>query len=172
MPFRISNTKYRKAPGYTLNELLVVIIILALLIAFGTYTFENAQKKGRDSRRKEDLKSIKSALVLYYTDHKAYPGFLPGRTYASNNMGSLGLMPEYTPTLPKDPKQTTTPAYCTSQRFIYCYQPISQDTFILWGQIENTNDREIIGKPNSPCTLSPLPPAPSASFNYCITNPN
>jgi len=42
--------------GFTLIELLVVITIIAILVASGIYSWQAAQLKGRDNRRKTDIK--------------------------------------------------------------------------------------------------------------------
>ena len=63
--------------GFTLIELLVVIAIIGILASFAIASFNSAQAKGRDSRRKADLDAIKKALELYKTDTtgaKYYPG--------------------------------------------------------------------------------------------------
>ena len=59
--------------GFTLIELLVVITIIAILIGVGTVSFAKIQEKGRDSKRKTDLKSTQQALELFYANYKAYP---------------------------------------------------------------------------------------------------
>lgn len=53
--------------GFTLIELLVVISIIVILITMGLTTFSSAQKKGRDAKRKADLRDIKNAMEQYYT---------------------------------------------------------------------------------------------------------
>jgi len=62
-----------KKQGFTLIELLVVIAIIGILTAAGLASFSNAQAKGRDARRKEDLKAIQTALQLYYNDNHNFP---------------------------------------------------------------------------------------------------
>lgn len=62
-----------KRRGFTIIELLIAISIIAIISGIGTYTFTNAQVKGRDSRRKEDLNQLKAALSLYYEENKQYP---------------------------------------------------------------------------------------------------
>lgn len=59
--------------GFTLLELLVVIILLGVLAALISGNFLSSLKKGRDARRKSDLESIQKSLEMYYEDKKAYP---------------------------------------------------------------------------------------------------
>lgn len=63
----------QRQKGFTLLELLVVMVILGLLAAIGLGSFMSSQRKGRDARRKADLTAIKSALELYYNDFDSYP---------------------------------------------------------------------------------------------------
>lgn len=59
--------------GFTLVELLVAISIVTIIAAIGYVTYTNAQVAARDARRKQDLRSIKLALELYYQQNKHYP---------------------------------------------------------------------------------------------------
>src|SRR3989338_5725161 len=63
----------RKSRGFTLIELLVVMTIISVITGIGYVNFDNARDKGRDARRKEDLKAIKTALTSYYQNHDHYP---------------------------------------------------------------------------------------------------
>ncbi len=109
---RGGNDMMRK--GFTLLELLVVIAIIAVLISMATVSYSSAQRKGRDSKRKSDLKAMQAALEQYNADNSgAYiVGCNPGVTYLPNG-------------LPTDPKTgatytstafggscTTTTTYC------------------------------------------------------------
>src|SRR3990167_7229706 len=76
---KILNTKYYKAKEFKIIELLVVITIIAILIAVVSPSFINAQKKSRDARRKNDLKSVQSALDLYFETNGKYPNSSSGR---------------------------------------------------------------------------------------------
>lgn len=59
--------------GFTMIELLIVIVIMGILSAIGLGTFTSSQLKARDSKRKTDLRSISDALEVYYNDFGSYP---------------------------------------------------------------------------------------------------
>lgn len=59
--------------GFTLIELIIVISIIALLSVIGISTYSSVQVDARNSKRKSDLKEIKSALELYRSEIGTYP---------------------------------------------------------------------------------------------------
>ena len=59
--------------GFTLMELLIVMVILSILVAIATGTFATSSKRGRDNKRKSDLRNVATALEAYYADKGAYP---------------------------------------------------------------------------------------------------
>lgn len=74
-----------KKRGFTLLELLVVIGIIALLVSFAAVSYNAAQVRTRDARRKADLNSVKEALEQYYASNSfVYPTGdckVPAQTY-------------------------------------------------------------------------------------------
>lgn len=101
--------------GFTLIELLVVIAIIGILSAIGLVALTGAQGKARDSQRKTDLATIRTALQLYYDDAgNTYPA--GGGTITNNGgtngagtgagafVATTGAMAPYIATNPNPPK--------------------------------------------------------------------
>jgi len=59
--------------GFTLIELMIVIVILGILMGTILPRITGAQSRARDTGRLADLNSISQALELYYDDFGAYP---------------------------------------------------------------------------------------------------
>ncbi len=110
--------------GFTLIELLVVISVIAILVTLGLSSFSTAQKKGRDTKRKSDIKEIQGALEQYYSVcGYQYPTPNVANFYTSVicTSPSLAIMP----TVPTDPRAT--PPYacptitdCTATGYRIC----------------------------------------------------
>jgi len=62
-----------KRQGFTLIELLVVIAIIGLLSTLAVVALNNARSKSRDAKRVSDIKSIQTALELFFADKSTYP---------------------------------------------------------------------------------------------------
>jgi len=59
--------------GFTLIELMVVILIIMLLATVITVNVDQARKKARDAKRIADMSTVASALQAYYADNHYYP---------------------------------------------------------------------------------------------------
>ena len=69
--------------GFTIVELLIVIVVIAILAAITVVTYNGMQQRGRDARRISDVMAIKKALELYKTDTGTFPAI------AYTGLGSL-----------------------------------------------------------------------------------
>lgn len=71
---RVDNIYQRLRRGFTLVELLIVIIVIAVLAAIAIPKFANSSQRGKESALKADLKVLRNAVDLFKTDTGAYPG--------------------------------------------------------------------------------------------------
>lgn len=65
--------KSLRSNGFTLMELLIVMVLLGILVALGTGSYASSIRRGRDNRRKNDVRFITVALESYFNDKKIYP---------------------------------------------------------------------------------------------------
>ena len=77
-----ANKFLARQAGFSLIELLLVIVILGVLMTLGYQSFALSQKRARDAQRKSDLKQTQKALELYKQDQTpwAYPSTIDGLT--------------------------------------------------------------------------------------------
>ncbi|MFQ3549881.1 MAG: prepilin-type N-terminal cleavage/methylation domain-containing protein [Armatimonadota bacterium] len=59
--------------GFTLVELLVVIVVLAVLAAIVLPKFMNSSKRSKEAALKSDLKVVRNAIGMFHADTGAYP---------------------------------------------------------------------------------------------------
>mgnify|MGYP001558125950 CR=1 FL=1 len=71
--FTRTNFANQNLRGFTLMELLIVMVLLGILVSLGMGSFASSIRRGRDSRRKSDVRSVASALEAYFNDKGMYP---------------------------------------------------------------------------------------------------
>ncbi|EKD62957.1 MAG: hypothetical protein ACD_52C00004G0009 [uncultured bacterium] len=59
--------------GFTLVEIMVVMLIIAILSTLSIFALRNARVQTRDAQRKSDLERIKQGLEIYRTDCSDFP---------------------------------------------------------------------------------------------------
>ena len=70
---RIARTSLRSAAGFTLIEIMVVVLILGLLAALVVPKIVGRTDEARVTKAKADIKAIESALNLFKIDNGFYP---------------------------------------------------------------------------------------------------
>ncbi len=88
--------KLKNSRGFTLIELLVVIAIIGVLASIITNSLIISRLKANDAKRQEELKQLKTVLVLYADDNAgAYPdpdGINPANTCSSADTAQAGCV--------------------------------------------------------------------------------
>jgi prepilin-type N-terminal cleavage/methylation domain-containing protein len=116
--------KNKSKAGFTIVELLIVIVVIGILATLVIVTFSGIQQKGRDTQRKTDINALQSHVESYYAQNGFYPSFgqLSDPAWRSTNL--KGLDPEAL----KDPKGASLgSAASTTSSFAYGYQATHDD---------------------------------------------
>ncbi len=80
----------RKNKGFTLVEILIVVIILGILAAIVIPQFTEASNDARVSALMSDLQTVRSQIELYKVQHKDnYPGTVSGTWTIGNFVSHL-----------------------------------------------------------------------------------
>lgn len=79
--------------GFTIVELLIVIVVIGILAALVLNTFSGVQRRARDTERQTDINSIATQLEVYYTDNGKYPTVanLEDDTWVTTNLKGTDL---------------------------------------------------------------------------------
>lgn len=166
-----------KKKGFTLIELLVVIAIIGILAAMVLVALNGARAKARDARRKNDLRSIKSALAQYNTDKDQFPAGGADDVFATlaGSAAATALTDGgiYIKTMPEDPQDTNTYQYLSHNG-----SAGTPADFALACRLENTNDTDhgeateptagdfSISLVTTPASVVPLPD----NYTYALTD--
>jgi general secretion pathway protein G len=80
--------------GFTLIELMVVVVILGVLAALIVPQVMDRPAQARETKAKQDIRAIQAALDLYKLDNYTYP---------TTDQSMAALVPKYIARVPKDP---------------------------------------------------------------------
>lgn len=139
------NNIKRKSAGFSLIELMVVIVIIGILAVLGLSSFQNALKRSRDARRIGDIKDIAQAQEQVKAINGSYV------TASANNpcafTGGVG--------------ELSTPTDPSNLNYI-CYS--SATAFCVSAELEQQNNGNCTGcQPGMSFSSSP-----GSNNHYCV----
>src|SRR5262245_48289140 len=71
-----ANVRARRANGFTLIELMTVMVIIIVLASVGIAVYGNSVRTSREAALKFDLAEMRKAIDAYYADKQKYPAAL------------------------------------------------------------------------------------------------
>lgn len=130
----VYNTE-RSRNGFTLAEVLIVILIIAVLSGIALVFFRDVQKTARDSKRRQDLQNLQIALEAYHKKNGHYPCTTLGETgeetewqkstasdwLRDNKCHGPAFGQDYISDLPQDPINSGSPWFETTEGRKYSY---------------------------------------------------
>ncbi|MDB5165170.1 MAG: Type secretion system protein [Candidatus Saccharibacteria bacterium] len=173
----------RHAKGFTIIELLIVIVVIGILAAITTVAFSGIQQRGRDAQRKSDVVAITKALELYYLDNGQYP-LGSGSTAINASWSTTAdaswvnlknqLVPTYMSSLPSDPTNTQGVFVASStNNYSYAYfgggtycgvSTTSRQMYIFVYRLESGAQQDTL---QGACTTAPIL-GPYSASNYRV----
>ena len=102
--------KNKASKGFTIVELLIVIVVIGILAALVVTTYNGIQQKARDTERKTDLNAMHSHAEAFQAENAKYPSLaqVNDATFRSTSMKGLDSAAM------QDPKWSSSNASCTA----------------------------------------------------------
>jgi prepilin-type N-terminal cleavage/methylation domain-containing protein len=134
--------KKQAAAGFTIVELLIVIVVIGILAAIAITAYNGVQVRARDSARIAKIKGIAKAIELYNTDNGRYPAIQDGNGrestcgsqtenwgHCDRNQTLAALLAPYTSIDP------TSLSDATQGNYYYHYTSQSTDNYQTYGMM-------------------------------------
>ena len=109
----------KRQSGFTIVELLIVIVVIGILATLVIVTFSGIQQKARDTKRKTDINAIDSHVEAYYANSGNYPTLAAVNSASWRAINMKGLDPAAL----QDPKGTAQTLGSTPAANAYAYEP-------------------------------------------------
>lgn len=139
----------KKEGGFTLLELLIVIVIIGILALLIIPNITSAPKKARDTQRKTDLRAVQKALEEYFVSNNVYPA---AATWQADLTGGN---PPILKAVPTDPKNASP--------YTYVYTAPTTAAYTLTACLENGGD-------NGTSTVAAVSPCTTRTFQLVNNN--
>ena len=143
--------------GFTIVELLIVIVIVGILAAISIVAYNGVMGKANDAAVQQDLANLSKKLEMYRTEKTGYPGTSGGIAVNLNSLNFKASKSAY-----RVVGLTTNLSYCfqSDNSSIYKVAARSKSGKSFYISNENSAPQEIIGNPD----CSALTPATDSAY--------
>lgn len=114
--------KKRASSGFTIVELLIVIVVIGILAALVVTTYNGIQKKARDTERKTDINALHGQIEAYQAQNGKYPSLGEINEDATHPAWRGTWMKGLDPAALKDPNGSATTLATTPGNDVYSYE--------------------------------------------------
>lgn len=136
--------KKYKNQGFTIVELLIVIVVIGILATLVITTYNGVQSKARDTKRKTDVNALQGQVEAYNTNAGFYPTLanINDTSWRATNMKGLD------PSALQDPQGSAQTLVSAPAAKSYAYQPLPSGcddsttnctSYTLTATLEGTN---------------------------------
>lgn len=141
-------SRRRQGAGFTLVEILIVVVILGILATIVIPQFSNASESARENTLKDELRYLRTQIIVFKAQHKDVPpgagsanfvAQMTGHTDENANVGAQSAVYKYGPYLSKMPAN---PMNALDTIEIVVTTPLTADGSHGW--VYNPNTLEII----------------------------
>ncbi len=144
--------KKQNQQGFTIIEMLIVVLVIGVLATLVVVTFSGIQMKNRDNKRRNDVEAIAMQLEVYNASHGAYPALaeLSSENWVQKNLRNLNTNHLQAPGSKNADSLSSNASIST-----YQYVPgpdgcttakTTCTTFILTAKLESNNAQPIVVK--------------------------
>ena len=124
-----------KQKGFTIVELLIVIVVIAILAGITIVAYNGIQTRARDNVRKADLNSLAKAIEAFYAINGNYP-MPPGWCTQFSGVPYISAFKtEIAPFMQNVPLD---PLYANTYQD-YFYRNINDQSFQLYAELEGSD---------------------------------
>lgn len=161
------NTHRIGRQGFTIVEILIVVVVIAILASVSVSAYSGVQQRSRDSRRVSDMNAIVKALEMYKVQTGSYPATSTTNTIVSWEVSSINpdqflsalKTSGVVTTIPVDPTNNGT----TTKSFLYRYYRYAAGTngcdpargayyVLVVGKAESASGGQLESSPGFACS--------------------
>ena len=118
-------TQKKRNQGFTIVELLIVIVVIGILALLVITSYAGIQAKARNAKRQSDIASLQTQLEAFFSQNGYYPSLtdMNGVAWRATNMKSLDQEALIDPSNPTQSKTLVSAPVAKS----YSYAPTQSD---------------------------------------------